>query len=279
MQPNTSITKVQSIEIHSIIRDSAYRARLQSDPSVVAEYARLQAAGVALPPVTVMDIDGTRRLINGWMSIEAYETNGETTVPAIVMSGTLEDAVTAIVTANQTHGLRLTSADKRNAVKLVLQHFPEYSNGKVAELCGVSDQTVANVRSRSTGASAGARVGRDGKKYQRSTAEDKAAALLAERPAATAAPGEMIDCPVVEIESALNEAPIVPEDAGKLWRSYVAAKDRLNDVILADLRALADAARGVPLASDRSNDIAQRYRSVVAFAESFCSSTQLTSVA
>lgn len=273
-------TDISTIEISSIIRDPAYRARLHSDPAVVAEYARLCAAGVALPPVTLMDVGlSKRRLINGWMSVEAHEANGATTVPAIVLSGTMEDAITAIVTANQTHGLRLTSADKRNAVLLVLQHFPNYSNGKIGDLCGVSSQTVANVRSKLSDASADGRVGKDGKSYKRSTADDKAAALLAERPAATADPGEMIDCPVVEIEPALVEEPTISQDAGERWRHYVAAKQRLDDVINADLRTLADAARGRILAPDQSRDIAQRYKSVVAFAGSICLSAQLASVA
>ncbi len=64
----------------------------------------------------------------------------------MVYHGNLHDALRFALGANAHRGLRMTPEDKRNAVRLALAAFPDYSNRTIAEVCGVSRWTVGQFR-------------------------------------------------------------------------------------------------------------------------------------
>lgn len=92
------------------------------------------------------------------------------TVKALVKQGTKTDALKFALSCNTTHGLRRTNADKQQAIGLAITEWPRLSNGKIAEICAVDDQTVGAVRARlenfSSQNGTEIRIGRDGREYR-----------------------------------------------------------------------------------------------------------------
>lgn len=67
--------------------------------------------------------------------------------------------------ANVTHGLRLTSKDKRRKVNAALREYPTLSNNEIAAICGVSESLVRGIRDRFAKNEPAVRTGADGKQY------------------------------------------------------------------------------------------------------------------
>lgn len=99
--------------------------------------------------------------------------------------------------SNQGHGLERTNADKRRAVEVVLSLHPEWSDGRLADFVGVSQQFVSGFRPQVTTvvtsempAEPVKRVGKDGKEY---TVPAKPAPKVEQAPAAAAEPWDEAD--------------------------------------------------------------------------------------
>lgn len=145
-----------------------------------------------LPPLLVTHngvvIDGDHRL-------EAARQLGRRVVPVITVECTGSERLVRALTANATHGLPLSAAERKAAVAHVLVAHHEWSDRRVATMCGVSPRTVAAVR-RDLPSSACPRedephldtepdtrtsIGVDGKRYPRDVAARRVeAARLAE---------------------------------------------------------------------------------------------------
>jgi len=63
-------------------------------------------------------------------------------------AGNRKDAIIDAAGSNGTHGLRRTNADKRRAAAQVITEFPDMPNTQVADIVGVSDTFVGDVRKR-----------------------------------------------------------------------------------------------------------------------------------
>jgi hypothetical protein len=74
--------------------------------------------------------------------------NGDVEIDADVREGSKLDAIKFALSANETHGLRRTQADKRNAVLTALAdpEWKELSGREIAKLCNVSHDLVARVK-------------------------------------------------------------------------------------------------------------------------------------
>lgn len=115
--------------------------------TTAAEYAEAMKAGALFPPVVVfVDSKGVHWLADGFHRCAAAELAGFAEVAADVREGSRKDALLHAASANASHGLRRTNADKRRAVALVLAACPKWSDRRVAEVCGVSHPFVANVK-------------------------------------------------------------------------------------------------------------------------------------
>jgi hypothetical protein len=150
-----------NIAPESIILDDRLQARVKVDEDLVAEYSEVlfaawrDIAGYPFPPVEVYDISGKMYVVDGFHRVLAAlrcEVKLET-IPAVIRKGSMDDAVLAAVKSNATHGLRRSTADKRRAVEMLLDHpvHGKLGKQKIADLAGVSKPMVMDVIARREG--------------------------------------------------------------------------------------------------------------------------------
>jgi ParB-like chromosome segregation protein Spo0J len=122
----------------------------------------LMESAEAWPPIVVW---GDRSLvIDGFHRVEAARRLGRRSVAAIRFVGSAEEAFMESVRRNVNHGLPLTVGDRRRAARRILTRNPEWSDRRIASLCGLSDKTVGRLRRAASGIQViDRRVGRDGK--------------------------------------------------------------------------------------------------------------------
>jgi hypothetical protein len=161
---------VTQVPLHKIQIDRT-KTRASTRFQAVAEYAELISSGIDLDPAVVFDVDGELHLASGAHRRAAYQQAGRDSMPCELRTGTLWDAIEFGIRDNQRHvGERLTTADKRHNVQVVLKAKPKLSNSAIAELCAVSDKTVAKYRAELEGTSeipkSDGRVGQDGRTIQ-----------------------------------------------------------------------------------------------------------------
>lgn len=124
------------------------QTRAGFDESIVEEYKEAYLDKAKFPPITVYaDPDLNQYWIaDGFHRLEAAKRAGLTTIDAEVIDGDKLDAVICALSANTTHGMRRTNADKRHCVMVALKFFPDWSDRATASKCGVTHPFVANVR-------------------------------------------------------------------------------------------------------------------------------------
>jgi hypothetical protein len=140
---------ITEIEIDDITVDTMAQSRAEIDIGLVAEYAELMRDGVVFPPLTVLHDGSTYWLSEGFHRIHAYREAAFLTVPCIVMSGGLRDAILVSVGSNADHGKRRSNADKRRSVELLLKDtlWNSWSDREIAKQCAVSHEFVRQARS------------------------------------------------------------------------------------------------------------------------------------
>ena len=105
------------LEIAQLDLSLAERVRADITQDAVEDYA---AWLDALPPVRVAVLQGKRVVIGGRHRIEAYRQAGRAEIPCIVEPMTWAAAVLAAAADNRLHRVRMTRADKRAAIRLLL---------------------------------------------------------------------------------------------------------------------------------------------------------------
>jgi hypothetical protein len=100
-----------------------------------------------LPPIRVALVRDKHMVVGGLHRARAHERAGKPEIPCIVEPMNWAEAVRAAVTDNRTHGLRMTRADKRAAITLLLAEDSDLSSRTIANLVGCSHHTVEEVRS------------------------------------------------------------------------------------------------------------------------------------
>ena len=179
MVTEMNLMAIQEVPPSKIKIDIGVQIRVKLDYRVIERYAAEMVAGDKFPPI-VLFFDGKEYwLADGFHRIEALKSK-YLKVFADVRNGTREDAIRYAITANFAHGLPLTNADKRRAIRLALTAWPGDSDMKIAARLRVSDKTVKKMRTKTesgseipnlnpTGAIKNAghtkRTGRDGKSY------------------------------------------------------------------------------------------------------------------
>lgn len=142
-----------NIKIKDIRVDSKMQSRVEINDFVVAEYRMDMMTGHKFPPVIVF-FDGTDYwLADGYHRLYAARQAGDTRINADVQQGTYRDAVLYSASANISHGLRRTNADKRRAVMTLLndEEWSKWSDREIARKCGVDHTFVGRLRSELTG--------------------------------------------------------------------------------------------------------------------------------
>ncbi len=110
-------------------------------------------------------------VVDGWHRLAAARRLGLSRVPAMRFAGSKDDAYLESVRRNIVHGLPLSLEDRRRAACRVLERHADWSDRRIAALCGLSGKTVARLRrddpgaGRRTGVVVGIdrRIGQDGK--------------------------------------------------------------------------------------------------------------------
>ena len=126
------------IDPKRIRTDLDTQIRVDWNEEAVKEYAELMERGIEFPPILVFFDDQNNQFIlaDGFHRLEAHrQVKPNDQILAEQQLGDVEDAKWAAIIANQSHGIRRTSADKRNAIKQAFRH----SKG-----CGKSDHSIAN---------------------------------------------------------------------------------------------------------------------------------------
>jgi hypothetical protein len=128
--------------------DGGTQSRVQLNQDTVDEYAEAYKADASFPAVTVF-FDGTDYwLADGFHRYFGAKKAGLDTIYEEVIPGTQRHAVLYSLKANATHGLKRTNADKRKAVKMLLNdaEWSTWSDNKMAQAAGVSHTFVAERR-------------------------------------------------------------------------------------------------------------------------------------
>ena len=144
---------ITDLDIDDITVDTRAQSRAEIDMGLVAEYAELMRDGVVFPPLTVLNDGSTNWLSEGFHRIHAYREAAFLTVPCIIMSGGLRDAILLSVGSNADHGKRRSNADKRRSVELLLKDadWRSWSDREIAKQCAVTHPFVAEIRKNLSG--------------------------------------------------------------------------------------------------------------------------------
>ena len=122
------------------------------DEETVRDYAdalrKQEEQEVELPPVTVAldTATNTRYLVDGFHRLEAHKRIGKQAIIATVIEMSKQDALWYALGANRINGRRLTNEDKRSAIKIAMEEFPNASSRTIADHIGCSHQMVCNHR-------------------------------------------------------------------------------------------------------------------------------------
>jgi len=137
-----------NISLTKIVTNAGTQSRAKIDEAVIAEYADRMKEGDKFPPVTVFHDGLDYFLADGFHRFFAAKKAGSPGITCDVKQGTLRDAILFSFSANGTHGLRRTAADKRKAVTAMLSdiEWQEWSDREIARQCGVSHTLVQNLR-------------------------------------------------------------------------------------------------------------------------------------
>ena len=180
-EPAQSQGPVQMIAITDLQLDGGTQTRASLVDEAIEHYAGIMRKNRdLLPPIMVFkDAEERFWIGDGFHRIDAAKALGWTEIKAEIRSGNRLTAFKHSLLANNTHGVRRTSADKRRSIELVFAEktLRNLSSRAIADLCGVGNQLVGEVRKElasRTGAqvcdshtsrTASKRVGADGKQY------------------------------------------------------------------------------------------------------------------
>lgn len=135
-----------NILLSTISRDTTTQCRASIDMDTVADYAELFSDGVRFPDVILFGDENKSWIGDGWHRIYAATKADFESINADLRPGGRVDALKYALGANISHGKRRTNADKRRCVEIALREFPNLSNRAIAEMCGVSNVSVKNIR-------------------------------------------------------------------------------------------------------------------------------------
>ncbi len=141
--------KTKKLAIDQIEATTATQVRCKLDKDYVLQLQKDIKAGDEMPALTVFCEKGSSRniLADGFHRLIAFVNEGIEECDVDVHEGGMHEALAFALASNRTHGLRRSNADKVNAVKLALKdpEFSQLTQGQIAELCGVSRETVNRI--------------------------------------------------------------------------------------------------------------------------------------
>lgn len=136
----------QEVPLESINIYGGTQARLKTTDEAVESYADEMTQGAVFPPIVVFYDGATHWLADGFHRFLAAKRIERTAILAEVREGGRTDALRHALGANATNGVCRTNADKRNAIEIALEEWPDRANPVIAEICRVSADLVRRVR-------------------------------------------------------------------------------------------------------------------------------------
>ena len=138
------------IDISKIKIDSKAQSRMKLCKATIDEYAEGYKEGVKFPPVTLFYDGKDYWLADGFHRYFGAQQAGKKVIQEDITPGTLREAILHSVGANASHGLPRSNADKRKAIRTLLDD-PEWatlSSREIARYCNVSHPLVLDERNR-----------------------------------------------------------------------------------------------------------------------------------
>ena len=160
---------IEELHLDEISLDDEIQPRVTLDGIVTSDYAEAIRRGEEFPPTKAFHDGQVYWLADGYHRWNAAAEAGLEMLIVDVEPGTRRDAILYAASANTTHGLRRTNADKRRAVELLLRdpEWSQWSDREIARQCGVSDRFVNKVRDElsptANSSQSVKRIGRDGR--------------------------------------------------------------------------------------------------------------------
>ncbi len=149
-RPQTDSLPIETVKIpiQSIRRDGGTQPRATINQAVVEEYAQEMKDGAVFPPVILFNDGKYFTIADGYHRLLASESIGLSEIAAEVRQGTRRDAILFSCSANATHGLRRSAADKRRSVLRLLEdeQWGQWSDREIARRCLVTHKTVSHLR-------------------------------------------------------------------------------------------------------------------------------------
>lgn len=139
---------MKQIKIDDIAIDGGTQQREIISDTEVEAYAEAMRCGAQFPPV-VLFFDGAQYwLADGFHRYHAHRAAEISIISADVRTGTKRDARLFSAGANGAHGMRLTNADKRKAVMVLLGdlEWSAWSDSTIARHCNVTQPFVGKLR-------------------------------------------------------------------------------------------------------------------------------------
>lgn len=144
--------EVVRIPMDQIRTDGGTQVREVLNKEALEEYEELYADGSPQPPLRVVESEGEYWLYDGFHRYEVRRKGGEEFAECLVVAGDLDHARFLAAGANTRHGVKMNTADKRRAVLMALDVYPQLSAREIARHCGVSHTLVNNLKTASTSA-------------------------------------------------------------------------------------------------------------------------------
>ncbi len=131
------------LALDQIILDPNLQMRDKIPERVIQRYADSWSD---LPMMTVYNVDGTHRLVDGFIRYQAALRLGLQRVSVIVRQGSIVDAMEYAARVNIARGYTLSVKERRRAVRVAILMRPEWSDRRHADILGVSRELVAKTR-------------------------------------------------------------------------------------------------------------------------------------
>jgi ParB-like chromosome segregation protein Spo0J len=138
------------IDINTIQRGNDMQIRAEINQETVERYTEIMkdkdGFDVFPPIILFRDENNTLWLADGHHRIEASIAAGKTSIAAIILIGSKNDAIWAAIEANGKNGLSLNTKDIRRAIEIALKMLPRKTLSDISKAVAVSITTVWNVK-------------------------------------------------------------------------------------------------------------------------------------
>lgn len=150
MPPKSTTQKLplEKLPLEKIVTDAGTQPREHLDHKRAEEYGLAMQDGDVFPPATVFTDGNTHWLADGFHRYLGAKKQGFKELDCEIRKGTLRDAQLFASSANATHGLNRTPADKRRSITLLLldPDWSQWPDREIARQTKTSPTLVGKVR-------------------------------------------------------------------------------------------------------------------------------------